>query len=209
MTTLSDQIRNTLRDCGEPMSLAQLADANSWDQADRAQAGKNLYNLKKSGEVLTEVAEGKVHYRLDPTFKRYAKIKKRGAGIHVAKADGARAAARPVSAPGSTRASAKLTIADDVARDRVEIPVKEWRGSDLHDYTAAELSAAKIKALSERAAEKLTENVQGHGLSIINIALSAPAVELLDALVARGLHGFNRSDAAQRLICRALEAVQP
>lgn len=61
---ISDQIRKVLRDCGEPMTVAQMADANDWDSDERKQASKNLYNMKTAGEVVTHVAEEKVHYAL-------------------------------------------------------------------------------------------------------------------------------------------------
>jgi hypothetical protein len=167
--TLSDQIRNALRECGGPMSLAQLAEANGWDQADRSQAGKNLYNMKQSSEVLTEVADGKVHYRLNMAFKRHAKTK-RGPGIHFSKADGARA---PAGA-SKTAANANSTLAD----------------------------------IGE-ALERLVQNTSGDGLTILSIPISAPALKLIDQLVERGLHGFDRAEASQRLIYRALEALLP
>lgn len=62
--TISDQIRATLQQCGEPMTLQQISDANSWDKDERIQASKNLYNMKKAGEIVTELTEEKVHYAL-------------------------------------------------------------------------------------------------------------------------------------------------
>jgi NTP pyrophosphatase (non-canonical NTP hydrolase) len=61
---ISEQIRKTLRDCGEPMTLAQIADAADFDADEKKQASKNLYNMKIAGEVVTHVAEERVHFAL-------------------------------------------------------------------------------------------------------------------------------------------------
>jgi hypothetical protein len=162
--TISDQVRRTLRECGEPMTLQQMAEANGWDSDDRHQASKNIWNMKKAGELLSELTEEKVHYRLNP---EYTRNKSRGPGLHFSKGDGERTAPRA-------------------------------------------LAAAIVDAESSPAAlDKLQENVRGSGLTPLSVLLSAPAVKLLDALLAQGLHGLDRADAVQSLVYRQLERMLP
>jgi hypothetical protein len=145
------------------MTLAELADANSWDKDDRAQAGKNLYNLKTSGELLAEVAEGKVHYRLNPAFERFKKTRGKEAPPVVVK----------TPTPPPPKAD------DDPPARRV----------------------------AKETLAKIVENVKGDGVTVVSVPMSKPALDLLDTLVERGLHGFSRGDAAQRLVYRALESL--
>lgn len=71
--SLNEKMRATLRQCGEPMSMEQLADANGFTADEKKQACKNLYAMKNKGEIKTSVAEGRVHYELVSGFVPYDK----------------------------------------------------------------------------------------------------------------------------------------
>jgi hypothetical protein len=62
--SISAQIRTSLTDCGEPMTVEQLSDANGWDREIRNQAYTLLGQMKKRGEIVMSLAEGKAHYAL-------------------------------------------------------------------------------------------------------------------------------------------------
>jgi hypothetical protein len=187
--TINDQIRKTLRYAGEPLTLDQLAEANNWDADDKRQAGKNLCVLRKNGEVETSMSEGRVCYGLVAGYK--PKQKMRGPGIQYGNGEGARAEARPVVANSFARSTKTIDVSTDVARDRVEVAVPDWNATSPRDRLIAEQRAASL------ASHK------------IEVTISGPAFRMLGKLVARGFHGADPADAMQRLVYRALEALQP
>jgi len=66
---IAQQIRKALKDVGGRLSLAQMADANSWDADDRRQAGKTVHQMKTRGELDAVIEDGRASYGLVADFE--------------------------------------------------------------------------------------------------------------------------------------------
>lgn len=64
---INNTIRNTLKAAGA-MSVEELADANSWDVEQRNHASRNIYSMRKTGELRVVVGSGNKRYELVPGY---------------------------------------------------------------------------------------------------------------------------------------------
>jgi len=89
MSSIVQQIRDSLRDSGERLTLAQLADANDWDGIARNYAAKQLFVIKTRGEIDSQLEEGKPAYALVAGYapKIGGRKSTRGPDIHVGRSD--------------------------------------------------------------------------------------------------------------------------
>jgi hypothetical protein len=64
MSSVAQQVRDSLKDAGGALSMAQLTDANGWDAAEKASAYTAIASLRKQGLVETVVEDGTPCHRL-------------------------------------------------------------------------------------------------------------------------------------------------
>ena len=66
--SISDQIRKALRECGEPMSIADIANALSWDKATKDQAHTLAGQMRRRGELTSKLEEGKAVFAIVDSY---------------------------------------------------------------------------------------------------------------------------------------------